>query len=47
MAPNPSDLYSQVVHSGPGSFLAKQLGIPQPETLRRYRRATRRWPGRF
>ena len=38
MAPKlPSDLYSQVVHSGPGSFLAKQLGVPQPETLRRYR----------
>jgi 3-oxoacyl-[acyl-carrier protein] reductase len=33
----PSDLYSQMVHSGPGSFLAKQLGVPQPETLRRYR----------
>jgi 3-oxoacyl-[acyl-carrier protein] reductase len=32
-----SDLFSQVVTSGPGSFLAKQLGIPQPETLRRYR----------
>jgi 3-oxoacyl-[acyl-carrier protein] reductase len=31
-----TDLYSQIVHSGPGSFLAKQLGIPQPETLRRY-----------
>ncbi|RAV18193.1 3-oxoacyl-ACP reductase [Mycolicibacterium sp. GF69] len=31
-----SDLYSQIVHSTPGSFLAKQLGIPQPETLRRY-----------
>ena len=25
------------VHSAPGNFLAKQLGIPQPETLRRYR----------
>ena len=38
MAPKlPSDLYSQVVLSGPGSFLAKQLGVPQPETLRRYR----------
>lgn len=38
MAPKlPSDLYAQVVLSGPGSFLAKQLGIPQPETLRRYR----------
>jgi 3-oxoacyl-[acyl-carrier protein] reductase len=32
-----TDLYSQIVHSGPGSFLAKQLGIPQPETLRRYK----------
>ena len=34
MAP---DLLSQVVNSAPGSFLAKQLGIPQPEPLRRYR----------
>ncbi|ULE34542.1 3-oxoacyl-ACP reductase [Mycobacterium sp. IDR2000157661] len=32
-----SDLYSQIVHSTPGSFLAKQLGIPQPETLRRHK----------
>ena len=32
----PSDLYSDLVHSAPGSFLAKQLGIPQPEDLRRY-----------
>jgi 3-oxoacyl-[acyl-carrier protein] reductase len=32
-----NDLYSQIVHSGPGSFLAKRLGIPAPETLRRYR----------
>jgi 3-oxoacyl-[acyl-carrier protein] reductase len=32
-----SDLFSQVLNSGPGSFLAKQLGVPQPETLRRYR----------
>jgi 3-oxoacyl-[acyl-carrier protein] reductase len=31
-----TDLYSQIVHSPPGSFLAKQFGIPQPETLRRY-----------
>jgi 3-oxoacyl-[acyl-carrier protein] reductase len=31
-----SDLFSQVVNSAPGSFLAKQLGIPQPEPLRRY-----------
>ena len=32
-----SDLFSQIVNSVPGSLLAKQLGIPQPETLRRYR----------
>ncbi|BBY63621.1 3-oxoacyl-ACP reductase [Mycolicibacterium helvum] len=32
-----SDLFSQIVNSTPGSLLAKQLGIPQPETLRRYR----------
>ncbi|MDT5120090.1 MAG: 3-oxoacyl-[acyl-carrier protein] reductase, partial [Mycobacterium sp.] len=38
MAPNrSSDLFSQVVNSGPGSFVAKQLGVPQPEPLRRYR----------
>ena len=34
MAP---DLFTQVVNSAPGSFLAKQLGIPAPEPLRRYR----------
>jgi 3-oxoacyl-[acyl-carrier protein] reductase len=32
-----TDLFSQVVNSGPGSFLAKQLGVPQPQVLRRYR----------
>jgi 3-oxoacyl-[acyl-carrier protein] reductase len=32
-----TDLYSQIVNSGPGSYLAKQLGIPQPPALRRYR----------
>jgi 3-oxoacyl-[acyl-carrier protein] reductase len=32
-----SDLYSQIVHSAAGSFLAKQLGIPAPEPLRRYK----------
>ncbi len=32
-----SDLLSQVINSGPGSFLAKQFGLPAPETLRRYR----------
>jgi 3-oxoacyl-[acyl-carrier protein] reductase len=35
-----TDLYSQIVHSTPGSFLAKQLGVPQPETLRRYKPGT-------
>lgn len=38
MAPKlPSDLLSQIMNSGPGSFLSKQLGVPQAETLRRYR----------
>jgi 3-oxoacyl-[acyl-carrier protein] reductase len=32
-----TDLFTQIVHSAPGSFLAKNLGIPQPETLRRYK----------
>ncbi|MFN8072358.1 MAG: 3-oxoacyl-ACP reductase [Mycobacterium sp.] len=32
-----SDLLSQVINSGPGSFLAKQFGLPAPETLRRHR----------
>jgi 3-oxoacyl-[acyl-carrier protein] reductase len=35
-----TDLYSQIVHSAPGSFLAKQLGVPQPEALRRYKPGT-------
>lgn len=38
MAPKlSSDLLSQVLNSGPGSFLAQRLGLPQPEPLRRYR----------
>lgn len=32
-----SDLLSTVINSAPGSFLAKQFGLPAPETLRRYR----------
>jgi 3-oxoacyl-[acyl-carrier protein] reductase len=40
-----SDIYTQIVHSGPGSFLAKQLGVPQPETLRRYRPGEPPLPG--
>lgn len=46
MAPNrSSDLFSQVVNSGPGSFLAKQLGVPQPEHLRRYSAGDAPLPG--
>ena len=40
-----SDLFSQVVNSGPGSFLAKQLGVPQPQELRRYRAGEPALPG--
>ena len=32
-----ADLLSQVINSAPGSFLAKQFGLPAAETLRRYR----------
>lgn len=34
-----SALFSSVLKSAPGSFLVKQLGIAQPESLRRYRAA--------
>ncbi|ORV54098.1 3-ketoacyl-ACP reductase [Mycolicibacter engbaekii] len=38
MAPKlSSDLLSQILNSAPGSFLSKQLGVPQAESLRRYR----------
>ncbi|BBZ24874.1 3-oxoacyl-ACP reductase [Mycolicibacter hiberniae] len=38
MAPKfSSDLLSQILNSAPGSFLSKQLGVPQAENLRRYR----------
>ena len=40
-----TDLFSQVVNSGPGSFLAKQLGVPQPQALRRYRAGDPPLPG--
>ena len=40
-----SDLFSQVVNSGPGSFLAKQLGVPRPQELRRYRAGDPPLPG--
>ena len=32
----PSDILSQVINSAPGSFVAKQFGLPAPETLRRF-----------
>ncbi len=32
-----SDILSQVINSAPGSFLAKQFGLPAPEPLRRHR----------
>ena len=32
-----TDLYSTFVNSGPGSFLAGKIGLPQPPHLRRYR----------
>ena len=35
--PVASDLLSQVINSAPGSFLAKQFGLPAPEPLRRHR----------
>ena len=40
-----SDLLSQVINSAPGSFLAKQLGLPAPETLRRHRPGEPPLPG--
>ncbi|MFM9035294.1 MAG: 3-oxoacyl-ACP reductase [Mycobacterium sp.] len=32
-----TDVLSQVINSAPGSFLARQLGLPAPEPLRRHR----------
>src|ERR1700738_1508089 len=40
-----TDLYSQIVHSAPGSFLAKQLGVPQPEPLPRCPPGPPAWAG--
>ncbi len=42
MAP---DLLSQMISSAPGSFLAKQFGLPSPEPLRRYRAGEPPLPG--
>ncbi|WP_019932238.1 3-oxoacyl-ACP reductase [Nocardia sp. BMG111209] len=41
-APN---LYGSFVHSAPGAFLASKLGLPKPETLRRYRAGEPPLPG--
>ncbi|WP_028479558.1 3-oxoacyl-ACP reductase [Nocardia sp. CNY236] len=41
-APN---LYGSFVHSVPGAFLADKLGLPKPETLRRYRKGADPLPG--
>ena len=38
-----ADVLSQVLTSGPGSFLAKQLGVPQPQPLRRYKAGERNY----
>ncbi|MGZ8177413.1 3-oxoacyl-ACP reductase [Williamsia sp. SKLECPSW1] len=44
MSANPG-LYSQFVHSLPGSFIAKQAGLPVPPTLRRYKPSEPPLPG--
>lgn len=38
-------LYAQLISSAPGSFLAKQFGLPQPEKLRRYQPGEPALPG--
>ncbi|ROZ99294.1 3-oxoacyl-ACP reductase [Gordonia sp. OPL2] len=38
-------LYSNFVHSAPGSFIAKQAGLPVPPTLRRYKPSEPALPG--
>ncbi|MFW0794222.1 3-oxoacyl-ACP reductase [Gordonia sp. CPCC 205515] len=38
-------LYSNFVHSAPGSFIAKQAGLPVPPTLRRYKASEPALPG--
>lgn len=46
MAPNGNNgLYSTFVHSLPGSFIAKQAGLPVPPTLRRYKASEPALPG--
>ncbi|UYP18536.1 3-oxoacyl-ACP reductase [Rhodococcus sp. Z13] len=38
-------LYAQLISSAPGAFLAKQFGLPKPETLRRYQPGEPPLPG--
>ena len=45
MSAQPSDRYSQIVGSGPGSFLASRLGLPRPEPLRRHTPGAPALPG--
>ncbi len=40
-----TDLYSTFVHSPAGAFLAGKVGLPQPETLRRYKKGAPALPG--
>ena len=40
-----SDLYSSLLSTAPGAFIAKQAGLPQPETLRRYQPGEPALPG--
>lgn len=40
-----SDLYSTLVNSGPGAFVASKVGLPQPQTLRRYQPGEPALPG--
>ncbi|MCW4355825.1 3-oxoacyl-ACP reductase [Hoyosella sp. YIM 151337] len=40
-----SDLYSTLISSAPGAFLASKVGLPQPETLRRYQAGEPPLPG--
>ena len=40
-----TDLYSTLVNSGPGAFVAGKVGLPQPEKLRRYAKGEPALPG--
>ncbi|WP_278313722.1 3-oxoacyl-ACP reductase [Lolliginicoccus levis] len=40
-----TDLYSTLISSAPGAFLAGKMGLPQPEELRRYKAGEPALPG--